>query len=195
MTSVNNYMWISTSEQKLYIIHTPSMKTTTSVSLNNADKNVIHLLHVIEWHVVVVMWTGPEIWYIQDKVDHTGIAVLDKQKLSSPLLHWCEVAFQDRVEVWGTQEDGKIVILDWSRMGQRTNVLSPSMVNCSRKLTCECIANSQMESNDGGLSDQLVQVWVSFKQDTQLMCWDATTRTPFYSVKIPTKGETCENFC
>lgn len=190
MVSVGNYMWISTLEQKLFIIHTPSMKTViTSVSLKSAEQSVIDLLHVVEWHAVLVMWSGSEIWYLQDNIDHGEIVVLDKQKLDSPLLHWCKVVLQSRIEVWGTLENGKVVILDWPPMGQRTNILSPSIVNCSYQYTFEYIASSYttMKRSDG--LGGLVQVWVSFKQDFRLMCWNATTRTAFYSVKIPTKSK------
>lgn len=186
MVSVANYMWVTTLEQKLFVIHTPSMKTIATVSLRNASQSVTNLLHVVEWHAVLVMWSGSEIWYLQDGVDHGGIAVLDKQKLNSPLLHWCEVVFPDRVEVWGTQENGKVVILDWSSMAQHTNLLSLSTVNFSHQFTFEHITSSYMEGDNGWDSSI---AWVSFKQDNRLMCWDATTRTPFYSVKIPTKSK------
>ena len=180
-------MWITTLEQKLFIIHTPSMKTIASVSLKNADQSVINLLHIVEWHAVLVMWSGSEIWYLQDSVVHGEIAVLDKQKLNSPLLHWCEVVFPDRVEVWGTQESGKVVILDWSSMGQHTNLLSLPTINCSHQFAFEHITSSYMAGNDA--LDSSAQVWVSFKQHFRLMCWDATTRTQFYSVKVPTKSK------
>ena len=186
MVSVANYMWVTTVEQKLFVVHTPSMKTIATVSLRNANQSVTNLLHIVEWHAVLVMWSGMEIWYLQDGVDHGEIAVLDKQKLNSPLLHWCEVVFPDRVEVWGTQENGKVVILDWSSMGQHTNLLSLPTINSSQS-AFEHITSSYMEENDG--LDSSVQAWVSFKQDIRLTCWDATTRTPFYSVKMPTKSK------
>lgn len=188
MVSVGNYMWISTSEQKLFIVHTPSMKTVVSVSLKNGDNSVINLLHVMEWHAVLVRWTGSEIWYLQDSVGHAEIVVLDKQKLDSPLLHWCEVVFQGRVEVWGTQDNGKVVILDWPSMGQHTNVLSMPTVNCNYQHTFEHIACTVMESS-GSLDDLAQRVWVSFKHTFRLMCWDAITRTPLFCVKIPTKSK------
>ena len=188
MVSVGNYMWISTMEQKLFVIHIPSMKTIASVSLKNADQSVISLLHIVEWHAVLVMWTGSEIWYLQDNVGHGKIAVLDKQKLNSPLLHWCEVVFPDRVEVWATQENGKVAILDWSSMGQHTHLLSLSTISCNHRFISEHITTSYMAGNHG-LDSSVQQVWVSFKQDLRLMCWDATTRTPFYSVKMPTKSK------
>lgn len=187
MISVGNYMWISTLEQKLFIIHTPSMKTVASVSLKNADQRVTDLLHIVEWHAVLVMWTGSEIWYLQDNIDHGKIIVVDKQKLDSPLLHWCEVVFQDRIEVWGTQENGKIVVLDWSN--QHTSILSPSVVNCSRQYTFDHITSSYMNMERNDSLNGVVQVWISFKQDFRLMRWDATTRTPFFSVKIPAKSK------
>ena len=189
MANISNYMWVSTLEQKLFIIHTPSMKTVTSVSLKNPDQRIIDLLHIVEWHAVLMMWTGSEIWYLQDCIDHGEVIVLDKQKLDNPLFHWCQVILQDRVEVWGTQENGKVVVLNWSSVGQSTNILSPSTVNCNFQYTFEHITSSYMTMKENYGLDGLVQVWVSFRQDFRLMCWDATTRTPFYSVKLPSKSK------
>ena len=179
-------MWVSTLEQKLFVIHTPSMKTIASVSLKNNDQTVMDLLHIAEWHAVLVMWSGPEIWYLQDSIGNYEIGVLDKQKLSSGLLHWCKIVLPDRVEVWGTQVNGKVVVFDWSLMVQRTNVLSLSATDrdCNEHIT-----SSYMEENDI-VDGPVEQVWVSYKNTSRLMCLDATTRTPFYSVKIPAKGET-----
>ena len=182
-------MWVSTLEQKLFIVHAPSMKTVASVSLKNPDQRVIGLLHIAGWHAVIMMWTGSEIWYLQDCIDRGEVTVLDKQKLDSPLFHWCQVVLQDRVEVWGTQESGKIVILDWFSRGQHTNTLSPSTVNCNIQCTFEHITSSYMTMKENCGLDSLVQVWVSFRQELRLMCWDATTRTSFYSVKLPSKSK------
>lgn len=189
MANIGNYMWVSTLEQKLFIIHTPTMKTVTSVSLKNPDQRVIDLLHIVEWHAVLMMWTGSEIWYLQDSIDRGEVIVLDKQKLDSPLFHWCQVILQDRVEVWGTQENGKVVVLNWSSVGQSTGILSLSTVNCNFQYTFEYITSSYMTMKENYGLDGLVQVWVSFRQDFRLMCWDATTRTPFYSVKLPSKSK------
>ena len=179
-------MWVSTSEQKLFVIHTPSMKTIASVSLKNNDQTVTDLLHVPEWHAVLVMWSGSEIWYLQDMIGYNEIGVLEKQKLSSHLLHWCEVVLPDKVEVWATQENGKVVVLDWSSMVQRTNILSLSATDYD---CYEHITSSYVEESDS-LDDPVEQVWVSFKNTSRLTCLDATARTPFYSVKIPAKSET-----
>ena len=188
MVSVENYMWISTSEQKLFVVHTPSMKTVISVSLKNADQTVVNLLHVMEWHVVMVMWSGSAVWYLQDKFDDSKIRVLDKKKLESPLLHCCKVILPGRVEVWGTQQNGKVVILDWSSMGQNTSTLSPPMVtNCNRQPDCEHITSSYTRRDDN--LNGSVQVWVTFKQELRLGCWDAVTRSSFYSVKIASKSK------
>jgi len=184
MLGVNNYMWITTLEHKLFVIHTPLMQTVACVPLANSDQHVLDLLHVAQWRVVMVMWSSAEIWYLNEEINPSGwgIHVLDKQKLDGPLVSWCKVVLHDKDEVWATQ--GKnVVVLKWSRPGYHSCV--SIQLGVSDNLVCDYITSTTVSEN---LFENQIQVWVSFKQSCRLICLSATARTPLYTVTLPKKG-------
>ena len=186
MLGVNNYMWIATLEHKLFIIHAPLMQTVACVPLVNPDHHVLDLLHVAQWRVIMVMWSSAEIWYLNEELNPSGgVHVLDKQKLDGcgPLVSWCKVVLHDKDEVWATQGNNKVVAVKWFRPGYHSCVSIQS--SASDSLVCDHITSTTVSEN---VFDKQIQIWVSFKQSCRLMCFNATSRNPLYSVQLPKKG-------
>ena len=73
ITNVGHYMWVYTNDQKLYIIQTAAMKTIACVVLKNTILEVNQLLHVPEWHMILVLWELSEIWCLHDEIDASGL--------------------------------------------------------------------------------------------------------------------------
>ena len=83
MESVGDCMWVSTDDHKLYIIHTADMKTVACVTLKNELLEVVQLLHIPEWHMVLVLWELSEIWCLHEDIDATGVHFIGSLQLNS----------------------------------------------------------------------------------------------------------------
>ena len=185
MVNVTNYMWVCTAHHKLYIIHTATMRTVSCVALDNSLQQVVQLLHVPEWHMVLVLWESSEIWYLFDEVDKAGVNMIGKLQLhndkSISMLY--KVDYQQTTEVWGTRKDKEIVVLTQSPTGCYVHeILKCSIVNENK---CNLITSLVFDSATGG---SLTHVWVSFEGCSQLVCWNAENKAQLHSISLHCKG-------
>ena len=182
MVNVGQYMWIYTIEQKLYIIHKPTMLTILCFSLENDKLSLIEMLHVPEWQVVIMLWRNSQLWFVDDNI-RDGLRVLDVIKLDKhdPVIHMCAVNMLGRTEVWATQGDRKIAIFESSSNHFQNKVALHCIVD-NKSLFSYLIVCLSFTSTVSG--NHLVHVWVSFNQRPHLVCWDAKRRIQVNCIKV-----------
>ena len=188
MESVGNYMWINTDDYKLHIVHTATMKTVACVTLKNSILEVVQLLHVPEWHMVLVLWELPEIWCLHDEVGTSGVHVIGSLQLNSnnPICKVCKVVLDSTTEVWATRKDNEITILTKTPSG----CCEGDHLQCATKskhATLQCSLISCLHFNNKS-ENSLIHVWVTFERSPQLICWNAETREQIHSISLQCKG-------
>lgn len=186
MTSVGNYMWVCTRDQKLYVVHTSKMKTVACVVLRNTMLEVVQLLHVPEWHMVLVLWELSDIWCLHDKVGVDGLYQIGTLTFNSqnPLNNLCKVTFGNTTEVWATRKDKEIVVLTQSQTGcYEDNIL---VCSTDQRAAYSCHLITCLGTCNG---KHPTYVWVSFEGCTQLVCWDAESKAQLHTVSLHCEGQ------
>ena len=183
VTNVYNHMWVSTKD-KLHIIETTSMKTVTCVTLANSLLEVLQLLHVPEWHMVLVLWELSEIWCIHDEVAASGVHLIGSLQLDHhiPVVRLCRVRLRGAAEVWATGTDKEITVLVQSPSGccQRfiLNFTDKSLYS-SHLITCLNFSTATQIN--------VTHVWVSFDKVPKLVSWDGEDKSPLHTVLLKSK--------
>ena len=190
MENVGNYMWVNTNDNKLYIIHTASMKTVACVCLKNSMLEVLQLLHVPEWHMVLVLWELSEIWCLHDEIDASGLHVIGSLQLNNniPINNLCKVTLDSTTtEVWATMNDKQITVLAEAPSG------------CCESTTLKCTANSKLATLHCNLvsclqfstdsRNSLIHIWITFRESPQLICWNGETKIQLHSVSLQCTGQ------
>ena len=188
MTSVGHYMWVYTNDQNLHIIQTAKMKTIACVVLQNS---LSEMLHVPEWHMVLVLWELSElseIWCFHDDIGPSGLYKIGSLQLDKqmPISSLCMVTFENTTEVWATRKNKEIVILEPSLSGcceinDNVLVCTTAAYSC-HLITCLCFNTDNEKS--------LTHVWVSFDGSSQLVCWDGPNKTQLHTVSLNYEGQT-----
>ena len=182
MTSVGHYMWVYTNDQNLHIIQTAKMKTITCVALTNSIlvQEVLQLLHVPEWHMVLVLWELSEIWCIHDEIGPSGLYKIGTLLLNihNPISSLCKVTFDNTTEVWATRKDKEIVILTQSPLGCCENNV---LVCTAAAHRCDLITSLCFNTDN---EQSLTHVWVSFDGSSELVCWDGPNKTQLHTASL-----------
>ena len=192
MENVGNYMWVNTNDHRLHIVHTASMKTVACVTLKNSMLEVLQLLHVPEWHMVLVLWELSEIWCIHDESDTSGLYVIGSLQLDRniPISKLCKVALDSTTtEVWATKKDKLITVLAETPSGccESTTLQVQCTANGKHAtLHCNLISCLQFSTDSG---NSLIHVWISFDDSPQLICWNGETKNQLHSVSLQCTGQ------
>lgn len=190
MTNVGHYMWVYTNDHKLHIIQTAKMKTVACVILENSILEVIELLHVPEWHMVLVLWELSEVWCLHDEVSESGLFQIDsfKSNKQSPINSLCKVTLGNTTEVWATRKDKEIVILTKSPSGcHEGNTL---VCSTDKRAAYNCHLITCLHFVDD--NEKFTHVWVSFSGCSQLVCWDGQSKIQLHKVSIHCEGQICK---
>lgn len=180
MVNVHNHMWVSTKD-KLHVIDTANMKTSACVALENSSLEVVHMLHVPEWHTVLVLWELSEIWCLHNEVAASGVHLIGSLQLDHriPVVRLCRVKVRGKTEVWATTEDKEILVLVQSPYGCSKqfilNMTDKSLFSC-HLITC---LNFSTETEK-----HVTHVWVSFDRISKLMCWDGEEKSHLHTVSL-----------
>jgi len=189
MVSVTNYMWMCTADHKLYIVHTATMRTFSCVTFENSLQQVLQLLHVPEWHMVIVVWESSEIWCLYDEVDKSGVNMIGQLQLhnNKPISALCKVICQQTTVVWGTRKDKEILVLTQSPTGCCVHkILECSISDETISFNCNLITSLVFDNTSG---ESMTHVWVSFEGNSQLVCWNAGNKSQLHSVSLHCEGE------
>ena len=189
MANVANYMWVYTVDHKIYIVHTAKMQVICCVDLENSSLRVVQLLHVPEWHTVLVLWELSEVWCLYDEVDISGIHVIGTLQLNrhNPISMLCKVDIQQMTEVWATREDKEIVVLTQSPTGCSEN----KVLECSIMIVADKSKNfncNLIKSFNIGTQKSATHVWASFEGRSQLVCWEPESKAQLHSVSLHCEG-------
>lgn len=180
MINVYNYMWVSTKDT-LHVIDTSTMKTIVCVALKNSTMRVVQLLHVPEWHTVLVLWEQSEIWCLHDEVTASEVHLIGSLKLNyrAPIVRLCRVHLKRITEVWATRADQEIRVFVQSPSGccERT-ILNITGYNC-HLITCLNFRTATKY--------HATHVWVSFDKASKLVCWDGEEKTQLCIVSLKSK--------
>ncbi len=79
---------------------------------------VLHILHVEETHSILVATVGGDIWSLYDQLVPGGLKIQDRIILAelSPFYHLAKVVIEGSVEVWGTMDNDRVLVLEEIRM-------------------------------------------------------------------------------
>ena len=190
METVGNYMWVNTNDYKLHIIHTASMRTVACVSLKNSLLEVLQLLHVPEWHMVLVLWELSEIWCIHDEVDASGLHVIGSLQLDTriPINNLCKVTLDSTTtEIWATRNDKQITILAGTPSGCcESNTLQCTANSKLATLHCNLISCLQFSTDSG---NSIIHIWITFDKSAELICWSGEIKNQLHSVSLHCTGQ------
>ena len=151
------------------------MENITCIQLTNDNLSLIEMVHVPKWNVVLASWTESQLWCIHNQVTKSGLHVADTIELNSksPIMHLCTVDLPQRTEVWVTQGEKEIAIINHS----------PAGFSCERILTCSadkkllfCHYITCLSFKSAKTGDSMFHVWVSFLGQFHVVCWDAERR-------------------
>ena len=157
------------------------MQNITCIELKNNKSSLIEMVHVPQWNVVIVLWDKSQLWCIHDQVTKSGLHVVNTIELNSkdPVIHLCKVDLPQGMEVWATQGEKEIAII------QR----SPDEIHCETILSCSedkdflfCYFIICLCFNSHKTGSSTMHVWVSFNRRPHLVCWDAQSRVQINSI-------------
>ena len=178
--AVRNTMWMGTSSGTLKVFHAPTLKTTFAGRLIMADiensikSAILDILYVPETSSVLVANVKGEIWSFYDRIVPGGLKIQDRILLPdySPCYHMAKVNVQGSIEVWGTMDDNRILLLEKTGDGWRKLEFLAKPQDPKLKL-CSYIAHAHFTGRDGSPCNH---IWISYRNRSVLVGWDANTR-------------------
>ena len=193
MENVGNYMWVNTDDYKLHVIHTASMMTVACVTLENKILEVRQLLHVPEWHMVLVLWELSEIWCLHDKIDSSGVHFIGSLQLNNhnPLYNLCKVTLDSTTEVWATRKDKEVIILTEALSGCCESTCLKCAAAHGKLATLNCNLIYCLHFSSTNSKNSLTHVWIAFSGSPQLVCWDGQNKNQVHSISLQCKGQPC----
>lgn len=178
MCPVHNNMWMGTSTGTLKVFHAPTLKAKFAGKLEIGNGQsaslILDILHVEETSSVLVVNTNGEIWSFYDKIVPGGLKIQDRILLpdNNPCFHLTKVNVQGSVEVWGTMDNNRVLLLErvewgWKKLEFESDPKDPKLRLCS------FIAHASFTARDGNPANH---IWISYRQRSLLVSWDAKER-------------------
>ena len=178
---VRNTIWIGTSTGTLKIFHAPTLKTKFNGKLQlpkQPPSFILDIRHVPETSTVLVANANGDIWSLYDRIVPGGIQIQNRIELSdlSPCYHLVKVNEQGHIEVWGTMENNRLLILEksadssemWAKSELKVEPGNPKLQLCSY------IVHTCFTGRDGR---QLSHIWVSYRNRSVLVSFDVKPRS------------------
>jgi len=142
MCPVHNNMWMGTSTGTLKVFHAPTLKAKFAGKLEIGNGQsaslILDILHVEETSSVLVVNTNGEIWSFYDKIVPGGLKIQDRILLpdNNPCFHLTKVNVQGSVEVWGTMDSNRVLLLErvewgWKKLEFESDPKDPKLRLCS----------------------------------------------------------------
>jgi len=163
------------------IFHAPTLKVKFAgkmeISGGSPASFILNILHVQEASCVMVAGHSGEIWIFSDRVLAGGLKVRERILLAefSPCFHLVKVPHSDpgRVEVWGTMDHNRILLLERSDQSRWTQTVLQANPGDYRMNLCTFITHTSFTGSDGS---ECSHVWVSYRNRSLLVGFDAHTR-------------------
>ena len=176
---VRNFMWMGTSSGTLKVFHAPTLKSkyTGKLTMEGLPASaILDIRHVEETASVLVATVNGEVWSFYDRIVTGGLKIQDRIILPelSPCYHMVKVNVQGSVEVWGTMDNNRVLLLEKSGGGSGWKKLEfESNPGDSKLRLCSFVAHANFTGKDGSMQNH---VWLSYRHRSVLVCWDARTR-------------------
>ena len=174
-------MWMGTASGNIKIFHAPTLKVRFAGKMQvhggSSASFILNIVHVPEASSVLVASHNCEIWVFSDKVVPGGLKVRERISIPefSPCFHLVKVPHSNpnKVEVWGTMDHNRILILDyeekrWIQTELEARPGDPRLNLCSYITNARFTGQTGMECN---------HVWVSYRNRSIVVCFDALTRS------------------
>ena len=170
-------MWLGTSSGTLKVFHAPTLKAKFAGKLEvdgSGASAILDILHVEETASVLVATVGGDIWSFYDRLLPGGLRIQDRIILPdmSPCYHLVKVNVDNCVEVWGTLDNNRVLLLEKDGMGWH-KLEFQSDPHDSKLRLCSYIAHCCFTSRSGTPQNH---VWISYRHRSVLVCWDARNR-------------------
>ena len=181
MINVYNHMWVYTDDHKLHVIDTSNMNTIACVAMENSPLEVVQLLHVPEWHMVLVLWGRLEIWCLHDEADASGVHLVGSLQLTFniPIISLCRVNLKRTTEVWAIIKDKGIMVfaqLSSGRFNREILSIPGKSFNNYHLITCLNFSTATGKF--------VTHVWLSFDRVPNLVCWDGEEKSQLHTVLL-----------
>ena len=170
-------MWMGTSSGTIKVFHSPTLKAKFAGRLEMGGQSssaVLDIRHVEETSSVLVATVMGEIWSFYDRIVTGGLRIQDRIILPemSPCYHLVKVNVQGSVEVWGTMDNNRVLVLEKDGSGWRQLEFESDPKDPKLRL-CSYIVHANFTGKDGTMQNH---VWISYRHRSVLVCWDAKTR-------------------
>ena len=178
MCPVRNTMWMGTSTGLLKVFYAPTLKAKFAGKLDIGNATtaspILDILHVEETSSVLVVNTIGEIWSFSDKIVPGGLKIQDRILLpdNNPCFHLAKVNVQGSVEVWGSMDNNRVLLLERAELGWKKLEFESDPKDPKLRL-CSFIAHASFTARDGKPANH---IWISYRQRTFLVSWDAKER-------------------
>ena len=166
------------------VFHAPTLKTKFSGKLtgmmNNLEEGsmsgrvILDIRHIPETSSVLVAKVNGEIWSLHDKICPGGLRIEDQILLPdySPCYHMVKVVVEGSVEVWGTMENNRLLLLERQRLGWSKQELVADPKDHKLRL-CSYIVYTTFTGKDGS---EMNHIWISYRNRSVLVSFDAKSR-------------------
>ena len=176
-------IWMGTTTGTIMVFHAPTLKTKFCGKLTGMTDNlegsmsgrvILDIRHIPETSSVLVAKVNGEIWSLRDKISKGGIRIEDQILLPdySPCYHMVKVNVEGSIEVWGTMENNRILLLERGDYGWKKNELVADPKDHKLRL-CSYIVHTTFTGRDGL---DLSHVWISYRNRSVLVSFDAKSR-------------------
>ena len=172
---------MGTTTGMIMVFHAPSLKTKFSGTLSsNSEESsmsgrvILDIRHIPETCSLLEAKVNGEIWSLHDKVYLGGLRIEDQILLPdySPCYHMVKVNVEGAVEVWGTMENNRVLLLERQRLGWNKTELVADQKDHKLRL-CSYIVHTTFTGKDGS---ELSHVWISYRNRSVLVSFDAKSR-------------------
>ena len=180
---VRNMIWMGTSTGTIMVFHAPTLKTKFAGKLTGMASNpegslsgrvILDIRHIPETSSVLIAKVNGEIWSLRDKITQGGLRIEDQILLPeySPCYHMVKVKIEGSIEVWGTMENNRVLLLERQQYGWSRKELVADPEDHRLRL-CSYIIHTSFTGRDGS---ELSHVWISYRNRSVLVSFDTKTR-------------------
>ena len=165
------------------VFHAPTLKTKFAGKLTGMASNpegslsgrvILDIRHIPETSSVLIAKVNGEIWSLRDKITRGGLRIEDQILLPeySPCYHMVKVKIEGSIEVWGTMENNRVLLLERQQYGWSRKELVADPEDHRLRL-CSYIVHTSFTGRDGS---ELSHVWISYRNRSVLVSFDAKSR-------------------
>lgn len=172
---------MGTTSGTIKIFHAPTLKIRFAGKMEKRGgtqaSTILNILYVEEAASVLVASHNGEIWIFSDQVVPGGLKVRQHVSLPEfcPCFHLVKVpsSFQDTIEVWGTMDFNRLLVLEKDSKKLWTHSELQARPGDPRLKLCSYISHTVFTGSDG---QECSHIWISYRNRSLLLSFDTHTR-------------------